>query len=463
MPETIYEWEYPEPAPFQQEWLGDPHRYVAIEGATWTGKTTIFEPYAFQEAHSPVTKGDEYWWMCPTVDQARAVYDNVKRQLDAAGAIGDYKCIDTLREIETPQGGILCFKTAENPDHLFGIRNVRLIVVDEFTRCRITLWPALKSISDKTGCKIRFIGNYKGESSVWHLWVEQMKASENFRYYRTTALESIRAGIMPQSAFDEAKATLPEGVFNALYLCQGTDDPSLLVEYGAVADLWNNEHVPEGEKCLIADIALHGSDKFVMGLWSGWRLKEITVMTKKTPIEVEAILKGKATEHGIGRSQIVYDADGLGTYLKSYLQGGTSYQGGTIALPLVGQKLSYQNLRAQCHFRTADLINSRGMYFETGAYREEIEQELYATLRTNGQNPAGMWGIFPKDHPENGAKARLERSPDLSDMIVMRQFLALTSSPKFVDGLKDTAKRKRAKWASIPRRIHDGNTQFEGR
>jgi len=462
VPDTIIEWEYPTLANYQREWIEDPHRYIGVEGATWTGKTTVFEPWLFQEAHKPVVAGDEYWWLCPTVDQARAVYDNVKRQLEAAGAIGPYKCTDTLREIVTPEGGILCYKTAEKPDHLFGIRNVRLIVVDEFTRCRVSLWPALKSISDKTGCRIRFIGNYQGETSAWHLWAKTMQASDNFRYYKTTALASIAAGIMPQSAFDEAKATMPEAVFNALYLCQGTTDPSLLVEYGAVADLWTNEHVPEGDKCLIADIALHGSDKFVMGLWSGWRLKEVTVMTKKTPQEVEAILKGKATEHGIGRSHIVYDADGLGTYLKSYLQGGTSYQGGTVALPLVGQKLSYQNLRAQCHFRTADLINARGMYFETSAYREEIEQELYATLRTNGTNTAGMWGIYPKDHPEQGAKVRLGRSPDLSDMIVMRQFLSLTASPKFVDGLKETAQRKRMKWQGT-RRLHDGNTRFEGR
>lgn len=450
----------PDLAPFQSQWIEDEHRFVAIEGATGTGKTYVFEPHVFAHAHAPVERGDEYWWVSPTISQARAVYANVKRSLEDAGVMDLYKCIDTLREIHTPDGGILCYKTAENPNTLFGIRNVRMVVVDEFTRCRLSLWPALLSVANKTGARIVFIGNYQGETSAWHLWIEQMQGDPDFAYYRTPATAAVAAGIMPQSAFDTAKRTLPEGVFAALYLCEGTTDPSLLVEYGAVADLWTNEHVPEGTMGITADIALHGSDRFVMGVWSGLRLKEITVLKKRTPKEIEDILKGKATEHGIGRSAITYDADGLGAYLKSYLQGGSSYQGGTVSIPYAGAKLSYTNLRSQCHFLTADKINAREMYIETGAHREDIERELYATLRTSGQDAAGRWGIWPKDHKEHGAKVRLGRSPDLSDMIVMRQFQFLKPQPKFVAGLKEQAERKRVSFRSSPDKP---KTTFTGR
>jgi hypothetical protein len=450
----------PDLAPFQREWTECDARFVVVEGATGTGKTFVFVSDFFEQSHSPVNDGDEYWWIDPTLAQARAVFDDIVRRLEEANVMDIYKVSRMPMSITTPNGGVMRFLTADNPNYFYGIRNVRYIVVNEFSRCRTSIWPALLTVANKTGARIRMVGNYMGETSAWHLWISTMTETPDFRYFTPTAQDAVNAGIMPAEMMATARATLPEGIFAALYLNQGTTDPSLLVEYGAVADLWSNEHVTEGDKGITADIALHGSDRFVMGVWSGLRLKEITVLEKRTPKEIEDILKGKATEHGIGRSAITYDADGLGAYLKSYLQGGTSYQGGTVSIPYAGAKLSYTNLRSQCHFLTADKINAREMYFETGAHREDIERELYATLRTSGQDHAGRWGIWPKDHKEHGAKVRLGRSPDLSDMIVMRQFQFLKPQPKFVAGLKEQADRKRISFKSSPNKP---KTTFTGR
>lgn len=433
-------------APFQQPWIEATERFVAIEGATGTGKTYVWEPELFAAAHEPTNAGDEYWWIAPTIAQARAVYENVKRSLDASGTRHLYRCVDTLREIHTPEGGILCYKTGEDPDNLFGIRNVRMIVVDEFTRCRMALWPALLSVANKTGCRIIFIGNYQGDDTEWHLWVKKMEATDGFRYFVNTAPQAVECGIMPRSAFDTARATLPESVFNALYLCQGSADPSLLVQHTAVADLWYNAHVPDGQPALTCDIALHGSDRFVMHAWRGLRLAEITVMTKREPQEVEAIIKGKAIEHQVPRSRIVYDADGLGAYLRGYLQGATPYHGGHAAHQQGNVKMAYQNLRSQCHYLAADAINARTMWIQTAAYREELEPEILACLRSSGQDAALRYGVVSKNSTDPklpGAKLRLGRSPDLFDPIPMRMLLELAPAPMFVDGLKAVVESRR--------------------
>ena len=457
------EWSYPKLADFQREWLDDPHRFKIIEGATGTGKTFVYEPSLFQKAHGPEQRGDEYWWIAPTIDQARAVFEGIERMIVDADAIDIYKIDRSLREITTPEGGILCFKTGEKPDHLFGIRNVREIVVDEFTRCRMSLWPALLSIANKTGCSITFIGNYQGDDTEWHLWVEEVKNDPDFRYWKTTALQAVEAGIMPQSMFDTAKRTLPQAVFDALYLCQGSSDPSLLVDYAAVADLWYNDHIQEGAPGLVCDIALHGSDRFVLSTFMGRVLTDIEIHEKRKPEEVTAIIQGKATANNVPRSSIVYDADGMGAYLTGYLQGAVPYHGGNAMQPTQGLKMAYQNMRAQTHFLTADAINARLYYFKTKLHKPELEQEIFACLRTSGQDAAGRWGIIPKDKPMIGAKARLGRSPDIFDTIHMNEYRFMTPPPILVDGLAKTAERRRVAWQSRPKPSVGSTTKFDGR
>lgn len=443
--EITIEFDMPQLVSYQQEWMRDQHQIIGIEGCTSCGKTYVHIPWFVAEAHQPQNKGDEFWWVAPSVDKSKEVFRDIERTIEEAGALSEYKINKTERTIETPWGGIMIFKTGEKVNLLFGTRNVRLIVVDEFTRCRFDIWTPLKTVMDKTGCPIRFLGNFTGDDTEWHRWIEAMKDRPEFKYYLTTSSMVIESGLRTKEWEDAARPpALPEPIFNALYLCKGSADSSLLTNYGAVGDLWNNDHVPEGEKGITADIALHGSDRFVMGVWSGFRLKEVTCLEKKTAKEIEDILKGKAAEHGIGRSQIAYDADGLGAYLKSYLQGAGSYQGGHISIPQKGQKLSYARLRDQCHFLAADRINARGYYVEDTLCRPELEKELLATLRKLGQNPAGQWMIVPKDHTDPpGAKQRLGRSPDYSDMFIMREFQFLTPGATMIDNLHREQEQKR--------------------
>lgn len=447
--------EMPNLVPFQKEWMDDQHQIVTIEGCTSSGKTYIHIPWFVAQAHQPINRGDEYWWVGPSVDKAKEVFNDIVRSIEAAGAILEYEINRSLRTITTPQGGVMIFKTGETIGLLYGTRNVRLIVVDEFTRCRFGIWVPLKTVIDKTGCPIRFIGNFTGDDTEWHRWIVAMSDDPDFVYYCITANDVVASGLRPQSWIDKARPPkMPEPIFNALYLCRGSADTRLLVSYGAISDMWNNDHVPEGEKAITADIALHGSDRFVAGLWSGWRLKDVVVLEKKTAKEIEEFLKGWATQHGVGRSRIVYDADGLGAYLNSYLDGGCSYQGGRSSIPQEGQSLSYARLRDQCHFMTANLINSRGICIEGELCKGELDRELLATLRKLGQTATGQWQVVPKDYdspdPDNpsrrisGAKQILGRSPDLSDMVVMRAFLDLSPAPAFLESVNAAAERTAA-------------------
>ena len=187
---------------------------------------------------------------------------------------------------------------------------------------------------------------------------------------------------------------------------------------------------------------------------------DIEIHEKRKPEEVTAIIQGKATANNVPRSSIVYDADGMGAYLTGYLRGALPYHGGNAMKPVQGQKMAYQNMRAQTHFLTADQINARGYYFKTNLHRPELEQEIYACLRTSGQDAAGRWGIIKKDAPIIGAKARLGRSPDIFDTIHMNEYRFLAPMPIFTGAAAEIAESRRVKYRT--RKPPDRNV-FKGR
>lgn len=457
------EWQYPKLYPFQQEWFDGRKPITAIEGGSYTGKTHTFEPFLFKRAHEATRTGKEFWWVAPTTNQAKEVYSSIKRELTTAGVLNgiDYRCNDTERSIFMPGGGVWVGKTAEEPDNLFGNRQVEEIVGDEFTRWRFSVLKALVSVATKNSAWMTFIGNFQGDTTAWHTWIKSMHGDPDFAYFRTPTTRAVEEGLMPRHLFERAQRTLTPPEFAALYLCEGADDKSSLVEYAAVGDLWLNDHVPEGRPYLTCDIALQGSDRFVMHRWSGWRLKEIEVFEKMEASKVVDIIKGKATAYSVPRSHIAFDGDGVGMYLNSYLEGASEYRGGTTYIQQHGQVQTFHNLRAQTHFGVANLINQRGILIEDRRLQHQMEQEVFACLRTNGQDASGRWGIWPKDHATEGAKMRLQRSPDLFDPIPMRMFLELTPTPIFAEGLKQQAQRKRVSFR--PKSKHEGNTNFQGR
>ena len=74
--------------------------------------------------------------------------------------------------------------------------------------------------------------------------------------------------------------------------------------------MFTNDFVMDGTKYITADIALHGSDKFVVFVWSGWKIIDCIITDKCEAPEVEKLLKETANKYGVQRNNITYDADG---------------------------------------------------------------------------------------------------------------------------------------------------------
>lgn len=193
------------------------------------------------------------------------------------------------------------------------------------------------------------------------------------------------------------------------------DDPSVLCDYDAINDLFTNDHVkPVGAHSGSADIAGKGHDRFVAGSWVG-NVCYIKIDTDYSPgKEVETQLKDMMINDSIPRSLMVVDADGVGSFLESYLNGIKEFHGN--GRPLDSR---YANLKAECAYKLADLINKRVIKIVcTQEQRERITDELGALKMADIDNDLKKYDIIKKEV----MKIILGHSPDYLDMLIMAMF-----------------------------------------
>ena len=84
-------------------------------------------------------------------------------------------------------------------------------------------------------------------------------------------------------------------------------------------------------------------------------------------------------------------------------------------------KTNFRNLKSQCAFKLADLINEHKISLNVPDYRDKIIDELSALLRHKNADSDGKLQIKPKEE----VKEMLGRSPDIGDPLIMRMWFEL--------------------------------------
>lgn len=191
------------------------------------------------------------------------------------------------------------------------------------------------------------------------------------------------------------------------------DDPALLVEYEAICDLFTNDHVSGGERFISTDLAMKGRDRYIAGSWSGNICSVSISMAKSDAKQIEDSLRRLKVEKGVPNSRIVSDADGLGQYLEAYIKGIREFHGG--AAPLVDR--NYANLKSECAYKLAELINKREIKIICTKQEEELIKEELGVLKAVSINSdTSKKKIISKEQ----MKLILGRSPDFLDMLIMK-------------------------------------------
>lgn len=164
--------------------------------------------------------GQNRWWVAPVVTQAKIAYKRIKRGLPC----DLIRCWETDLIIELPNKSLLHFRSAEDPDTLYG-EDVFAAVIDEASRVREESWHAVRTTLTATKGPIRCIGNVKGRQN-WFYRAARTAETGNPRwhYEKITCLDAIAAGVISQEEIDDARANLPAHVFKELYMAEPADD-----------------------------------------------------------------------------------------------------------------------------------------------------------------------------------------------------------------------------------------------
>lgn len=235
------------------------------------------------------------------------------------------------------------------------------------------------------------------------------------------------------AVLDNMRRTLTNADYRRLFLgeWEAGADPNCLVSYDAVCDIFRNEHViPDmslSKRALSTDLATTGRDKWVAFEWQGdvavLRINRSFAKGKEIYERTASLVR----ERSIPRSRVASDADGLGNYLESFLNGIFEFHANarpfeTSVIPTpdgVTDRIVYANLKTQCAYELARMINERRLRIVTDglddATVEEIKDELMLLIVENVTSDATKRRLISKER----MKELIGRSPDFLDALIM--------------------------------------------
>jgi len=408
---------------YQNKFLYNKSRFTFTEASTKVGKTFSHIWWIYERAHESWNKeGFNHWWVAPVYSQTKIAFKRLRQKL---GRTGVYKINESNLTITCPNGAVIHFKSSDKPDNLFG-EDVYSIVFDEAPRAKVDAYYALRSTITATKGKMKLIGNFGGVANWMHQIKEKAKTDEKYAYYKVTAWDAVREGILDEEEILQAQKDLPKKVFQQLYLAEETESDDQLISYDTMRSMFTNTFVKGGQKYITADIALHGSDKFVVWVWDGWKVIDCIITSKCEAPEVEKLLKDTAEKYKVPRHHIAYDADGLGAFLRGYLHNAKPFNNG--AKPF--GKTNYKNLKSQCGYEFAKHCNEEGIYIDCDIDKVELFKELEC-LQSYALDTEGKIQLMPKSK----IKEIIGHSPDLLDGLIIRMIFEIGHTEKDYDSI----------------------------
>lgn len=193
------------------------------------------------------------------------------------------------------------------------------------------------------------------------------------------------------------------------------DDPSVLMSYENICNLFTNEHIAKtGKRHLTADIARLGEDKTRIGVWDGLVLIKRVTLSKARVNEVAEAIRLLCNEYQIPMSQCIVDADGVGAGVADILKCVEMYNA---SKPFLEE--NYDNKRSQLYFKLADYVNENKIWLSGINHEDQdvISQELGA-IKEIDKDSDGKRKVNKREQIID----LIQHSPDWATMLMLRMW-----------------------------------------
>ncbi len=222
------------------------------------------------------------------------------------------------------------------------------------------------------------------------------------------------------SSYLESLLSLDENSKQRLYYgnWEYDNDPAKLMDFEKIQNIFTNEFIEGGQMYISADIARFGSDKMVIMVWSGFRVVDIQTLNKSSITEIAQLIRDLANKYKVPLSNIIADEDGVGGGVVDILRC-KGFVNNSKPLLVENQIVQYQNLKTQCYFKLAELVQSDSLFVKCNDFSvvDEITKELEQVKRDKIDSD-GKLQIVSKEM----VKQSIGRSPDYSDALMMRMY-----------------------------------------
>lgn len=216
------------------------------------------------------------------------------------------------------------------------------------------------------------------------------------------------------------------------------EDAGTLMRFDNIRDMFTNTIVKDGQKYLIVDVARFGRDKTVFNFFDGLESYRREVYQGIGTDRTIQLIRDFAAVEKIPFSHILVDEDGVGGGVVDQLTGIKGFVAASSPLPTktmlrrqmlpqanltvegTRQVANFQNLKAQCAFKLAELVETHKIAAKPGGDQDEIMEDL-AQIKQKDMDKDGKLKIVGKDE----VREALGRSPDTGDTFLMRMWFEL--------------------------------------